>query len=103
MAELRDKGAIPLTKPDVKIRGGIDPVTGYIFSVFLDFANHEATVWFEPTGYLPKQYYGTCELVDYDALPHDGHFKVLGHTWAQNHGEGGSDHFVVIDLGPIPR
>jgi len=100
--EVRNKGRIPLTKPDVKVRGNIDPRTGYLFAVFLDFQNHEAVVWHEPHGWLPKQYYGSAELVDFDAMPHNGNFKVMAHTWAENHGDGGQDTFIIIDLGPIP-
>lgn len=102
MAELRDKGPIPLTKPDVKIRGGIDPITGYLFAVVLDFVNHEAVVWHQPHGWLPKQSYGHVNLVDFDAFPHDRHFKVLGHTWKDDGGDVPGDHFIIIDLGEIP-
>lgn len=103
MAEIRDKGPVPLSKADVKIRGGIDPATGYLFSVLLDFANHEAVVWWQPVGWLPKQYYGNVNLVDFDAFPHDGHFKVQGHTWKENGGDVPGDHFIIIDLGPVPH
>lgn len=103
MAEIRDKGLIPLTKPDVKIRGGIDPATGYLFAVCLDFANHEAAVWYQPLGWLPKQGYPAVNLVDFDAFPHDGHVKVVGHTWRDDGGAVEGDHAVIIDLGPVPR
>jgi hypothetical protein len=102
MVEIRDKGQIPLNRPDVKIRGGIDPRTGNVFAVFLDFQAHEAVIWWQPTGWLPKQPYGHVNLVDFDAYPHDGHFKVLGHTWKDDGGDVPGDHFVVLDLGPIP-
>lgn len=101
-ATIRDKGAIPEDKPDVKIRGGVDPATGYLFAVVLDFVNHQADVWWQPVGWLPRQSYGHVNLVDFDAFCHDGHYKVLGHTWKDDGGDVPGDHFIIIDLGAIP-
>lgn len=93
---------MPLTKADVKIRGGLDPA-GNLFAVLLDFANHEATYWHELTLWTPRQYYGNVNLVDFDAFAHKGHIKVLGHTWKENGGSIEGDHFIIIDLGETPH
>lgn len=107
-AVIRDKGEIPLARPDSKPAGALDPVTGYLAVAFLDLSNHEAVVWWEPCGcYLPKQYYGNVNLVGWVGMAHTGpdgkrHFKILGRTWDENGGEVPGKHFVVLDLGELP-
>lgn len=102
MVTVRDKGPIPLNKPDVKVRGSLDTATGYLFFICLDFVNHEGAVWWQPVGWLPKQNYGHINLVDFDAFVHDGHFKAVGHTWKDDGGDIPGDHLIILDFGLIP-
>jgi len=106
-AEIRDKGEIPLSRPDSKPAGALDPVTGYLAVAFLDLGSHEAVIWWEKCGcYLPKQYYGNVNLVGWIGFAHSGpdgrHFKILGRTWDENGGDIPGKHFIVIDLGQLP-
>lgn len=102
MAETRDKGPVALAGADVKVRGGIDPATGYIFVIMVSFAGHRAQVWWQPVGWLPAQDFVPDDFVDYDAFVHDGRFKIAAHTWDQSKGPNGPDHLVFVDLGRVP-
>lgn len=103
LSEIRDKGEIPLARPDSKPAGAIDPQTGYLAVAFLDLSAHKAVVWWQKCGcYLPTQDYGNVNLVGWVGFAHDGHMKIIGRTWDENGGVVDGKHFVVVDLGVLP-
>lgn len=105
MAELRDKGAIPLARPDSKPCGALDPATGNLVAAFLDLNAHEAVCWHQVAGWLPKVSYPNVYLVGWTGFIHDNRFKVIGRTWDEDQpGEAApGHHFVILDLGALPR
>lgn len=105
MAEVRDKGEIPLARPDSKPFGGIDPQTGYLWSGYIDLAAHKAVIWWEPRGWLPVVDYPNVYLVGWVGFTHNSHFKLEGRTWDESPGGAAvpGKHFIIIDFGPIPR
>lgn len=104
---IRDKGEIPLARPDSKPAGALDPVTDNLAVAFLDLSAHEAVIWWQPCGcWLPKVSYGNVNLVGWVGFVHSGpegrHMKILGRTWDENGGDIPGKHFIVIDLGELP-
>ena len=100
---VRDKGRVPLDRADGKPFGGVEPATGFLWIGFLDLQHHEAVVWYEPLGWLPRVSYEWVNLTNWIGFIHDGHFKVEGYTWLENGGTVPGGHFIVLDLGPVPK
>lgn len=109
-AVIRDKGTCQLQSPDTKVACDVEKATGYLWLVRVDFPHNAAQVWYQPYGWLPVVYYGDRDnmprvnLTGFDAVTHDGHFKLAGVVWRD---EPGSDAYagntnLIIDLGPIP-
>lgn len=103
MAEVRDKGRVPLRKPDGKPFGGIQPETGFLWTGFLDLEHHEAAIWYQPLGWLAPIPYEKVNLTHWTGATHDNHFKVEAFTWLENGGTVEGGHFIILDLGPIPK
>jgi hypothetical protein len=110
-AAIRDKGVCNLATPDVKIACDVERATGYLWMVRLDFPHCAAQVWYQPSGWLPVVYYGMQDnmpkenLVGFDAVTHDGRFKVAAVVWDRNAENGGTlpgNTAIIIDLGAIP-
>lgn len=107
--EARDKGAIPLDRPDPKPVGGLDPVTGWIAAGWLDLNAHQYAVWSEQGGWIAQRmpYDPHVYLTSWVGFVHpsnpDGrcHLKAIGTTWTEQSPDG-KPHFVIIDLGPLP-
>lgn len=101
MAEMRDKGTIPLDKPDAKIAVALDPATGQAWAVAIDLAAKRYALWNQAQGWVKqRERYGTVDLTGWQLLVQDGQAKLFWSSWAETSPDGKA-HLGVLALAQI--
>ncbi len=97
MADIHDKGPIPLAHVDGKVSTALDATTGNLAVVAIDLNAKQFALWWQPSGWVAqRESYGAVDLTGWQLIVHDGAAKLVCGTWAERSPDGQAHLDVIV-------